>query len=88
MILLCIQPATLAAMSAWALSGPPDSYVSELSLLPAPASALDIVDAKPAGVRAGLGKRGGMYLLYVKLRVKLACGIPITRRRQQTLRCP
>jgi len=27
------------------------------------------MDAKPPGVRAGLGKRGGMYLLHVKRRV-------------------
>jgi NADP-dependent 3-hydroxy acid dehydrogenase YdfG len=33
---LCIQPATLAAMVAWVLSAPPDSYVSELSVLPGP----------------------------------------------------
>lgn len=37
------QPATLAAMIAWALSAPPDSYVSELSLLPSPGP---IVSAK------------------------------------------
>ena len=33
------------------------------------ADALDIMDAKPPGVCAGLGKRGGMYLLHVKRRV-------------------
>lgn len=32
----CIQPATLAAMILWLLSAPPDSYVSELSVLPSP----------------------------------------------------
>src|SRR5271170_3105189 len=34
---LALHPASLAgAMIAWALSAPPDSYVSELSLLPSP----------------------------------------------------
>jgi NADP-dependent 3-hydroxy acid dehydrogenase YdfG len=33
---LCIQPGTLAQMIGWVLSAPPDSYVSELSVLPAP----------------------------------------------------
>jgi hypothetical protein len=56
-------------MIAWALSAPPDSYVSELPVRPAPAPALDIADAKPPGVCAGIGKRGGMYLLHVKRRV-------------------
>ena len=32
----CIQPETLAAAVAWVLAAPPDAYVSELSLLPAP----------------------------------------------------
>jgi NADP-dependent 3-hydroxy acid dehydrogenase YdfG len=32
----CIQPESLAAMIAWVLAAPPDSYVSELSVLPSP----------------------------------------------------
>jgi NADP-dependent 3-hydroxy acid dehydrogenase YdfG len=31
-----IQPATLAAMIVWVLAAPPDAYVSELAVLPAP----------------------------------------------------
>jgi NADP-dependent 3-hydroxy acid dehydrogenase YdfG len=34
----CIQPASLAAMIVWVLSAPPDAYVSELAVLPAPRS--------------------------------------------------
>jgi NADP-dependent 3-hydroxy acid dehydrogenase YdfG len=32
----CIRPQTLGAMVAWVLTAPPDAYVSELSVLPAP----------------------------------------------------
>jgi NADP-dependent 3-hydroxy acid dehydrogenase YdfG len=32
----CIQPDSLAATIAWVLAAPPDSYVSELSVLPSP----------------------------------------------------
>ena len=32
----CIQPGSLAEMIAWVLAAPPDSYVTELSVLPAP----------------------------------------------------
>jgi NADP-dependent 3-hydroxy acid dehydrogenase YdfG len=33
---LCVQPATLADTVAWVLAAPPDSYISELSILPSP----------------------------------------------------
>lgn len=32
----CIQPGSLAEMIAWVLTAPPDSYISELSVRPAP----------------------------------------------------
>lgn len=32
----CIQPESLAAMVAWVLAAPPDAYVSELTVSPAP----------------------------------------------------
>lgn len=32
----CIQPGSLAEMIAWILAAPPDSYVTELSVVPAP----------------------------------------------------
>jgi len=32
----CIQPETLAAMVTWVLTAPPDAYVSELTVSPAP----------------------------------------------------
>jgi NADP-dependent 3-hydroxy acid dehydrogenase YdfG len=32
----CIQPGSLAKMIAWVMAAPPDSYVTELSVLPAP----------------------------------------------------
>lgn len=40
----CIQPDSLAEMIVWLLTGPPDSYVTELSVIPAP---------KPADVGHG-----------------------------------
>ena len=32
----CIQPESLGAMVAWVLAAPPDAYVSELTVSPAP----------------------------------------------------
>jgi hypothetical protein len=40
----CIQPGSLAEMIAWVMAAPPDTYVSELSVLPAP---------QPAGTPQG-----------------------------------